>query len=123
MRLTHRAFRRLVRRALEELPPEVLAVLDNVSIVAEDNPTPAQLEHAGNEAHATLLGLYEGIPLTDRTNYGMVLPDKITLFQRPLEEVTSSSDELLHEIKKTIVHEVAHHVGWSDEAIHRMGYG
>jgi predicted Zn-dependent protease with MMP-like domain len=53
----------------------------------------------------------------------MVLPDKITLFQRPLEEVTSSSDELLHEIKKTIVHEVAHHVGWSDEAIHRMGYG
>lgn len=122
MRLIRRAFRRLVQQAIAELHPEVLQVLDNVAIVVEDTPTPEQLGRVDPDEQVTLLGLYEGIPLTRRAGYSMVLPDKITLFQRPLEAATSSSEELKEEIKTTIVHEIAHHVGWSDADLERMGY-
>lgn len=122
MRLTRRAFRRLVQQAIAELHPEVLQVLDNVAIVVEDTPTPEQLGRVDLDEQVTLFGLYEGIPLTERAGYSMVLPDKITLFQRPLEAATSSSEELKEEIKTTIVHEIAHHVGWSDADLERMGY-
>jgi predicted Zn-dependent protease with MMP-like domain len=122
MRLTRRAFRRLVQQAIAELHPEVLQVLDNVAIVVEDTPTPEQRGRVDLDEQVTLLGLYEGIPLTQRAGYNMVLPDKITLFQRPLEAATSSSEDLKEEIKTTIVHEIAHHVGWSDADLERMGY-
>ena len=122
MRLTRRAFRRLVQQAIAELHSEVLQVLDNVAIVVEDTPTPEQLGRVDLGEQVTLLGLYEGIPLTERTGYSMVLPDKITLFRRSLEAATSSSEELKEEIKTTIVHEIAHHVGWSDADLERMGY-
>ncbi|MSQ13648.1 MAG: metallopeptidase family protein [Dehalococcoidia bacterium] len=122
MRLTRRAFRRLVQQAIAELHPEVLQVLDNVAIVVEDTPTPEQLGRVDLDEQVTLLGLYEGIPLTERAGYNMVLPDKITLFRRPLEAATSSSGELKEEIKTTIVHEIAHHVGWSDADLEQLGY-
>ncbi|MEE2656059.1 MAG: metallopeptidase family protein, partial [Chloroflexota bacterium] len=70
-----------------------------------------------------LLGLYEGVPLVDRMNYTMVLPDRVTLFQRPLEAMCATVQELQFEIQTTIVHELAHHLGWGDEDIHRMGFG
>ena len=123
MRLTRRAFQRLVRQAMEELQQEVLDVLDNVAIVVEDFPSARQRETIDLGEGHTLFGLYEGVPLTQRSShYGMVLPDKVTLFRRPLEAATSSSDELREEIKTTIVHEIAHHVGWSDDDLHRLGF-
>ena len=68
-----------------------------------------------------LLGLYEGIPLTGRENYGFVLPDKITIFQRPIEKLAETRDEAIIEIRNTVVHEVAHHFGIDDESLHMMG--
>lgn len=104
------------------MPQPVLDVLDNVAIVVENTPSEEQRGKVELDEGHTLFGLYEGVPLTQRsTHYGMVLPDKITLFQRPLEAATASSDELREEIKTTIVHEIAHHVGWSDADLHRMG--
>ena len=124
MLMTRRAFRRLVQQAMDELPQQVLSVLDNVSIVVESEPSEEQRERMRIAEHDSLYGLYEGVPLTQRTSYyGMVLPDKITLFQRPLEMDASSSEELLVQVKRTIVHEIAHHVGWNDKDIRRMGFG
>lgn len=123
MRLTRRAFRRLVQQALDELPPEVGNALHNAAITVQDWPTRKQLAVAGLSELYELFGLYEGVPLVDRDHYAMALPDKITLFQRPLEGACQSSEELLKEIKVTLVHEIAHHLGWSDAALERLGYG
>ncbi|MSP78852.1 MAG: metallopeptidase family protein [Dehalococcoidia bacterium] len=122
--MTRRAFRRMVQQAMNGLPETITSVLDNVAIVVEPEPTEEQLDRMRMDRHDTLFGLFEGVPLPQRTSdYGMVLPDKITLFQHPLEDATGSSAELQQEITKTIVHEIAHHVGWSDADVERMGYG
>ena len=114
-------FERLVRQALEGLPDEIRLRMDNVDVVVEDLPTPDQLVGSGIEEGECLLGLYEGIPLPDRYGYDMVLPDKITLFQRSIESICSSDKEVLTEIQDTVVHEVAHHFGIGDETLGRMG--
>ncbi len=114
-------FARLVEKAIENLPKEFLDKLDNVDIVVEDYPTPAQLEGSELEDGDTLLGLYEGVPQTERTsNYGMVLPDKITLFQKPIEAKRRNADEVYAEIKKTLRHEIAHHFGISDDRLREI---
>ena len=77
----------------------------------EQHPSPDQLGGHTVEEDDHLLGLYEGIPLTEREDYGMVLPDKITLFQVPIEEICSNDDEVIEEVRQTVVHEVAHHFG------------
>ena len=117
------AFMALVADALEGLPQEVHDALDNVEVVTQEWPSPDQLDFTEGEDRYALLGLYEGIPLSDRMNYTMVLPDKVTLFQRPLEAVCATQRELEHEVQVTVVHELAHHLGWGDEDIHRMGFG
>ena len=95
--------------------------MDNVDVVLEDLPTRDQLVGSGLEEGECLLGLYEGIPLPDRYGYDMVLPDKITLFQRSIESICSTDQEVLTEIQDTVVHEVAHHFGIGDEELGRMG--
>ena len=117
------AFMALVADALEGLPQEVHDALDNVEVVTQEWPSPDQLDFTEGEDRYALLGLYEGIPLSDRVNYTMVLPDKVTLFQRPLEGVCATQRELEHEVQVTVVHELAHHLGWGDVDIHRMGFG
>ena len=111
----------IVRTALDELPPEISARLDNVDLVVEDWPTSHQLLGTGIEEGHYLLGLYEGIPLPDRFDYSMVLPDKITLFRGAIEAVCSSEEEMVKEIRDTVVHEVAHHFGIDDDRLHEMG--
>lgn len=115
-------FMALVADALEGLPQAVHDALDNVE-VTQEWPSPDQLDYTEGDDRYALLGLYEGIPLSDRVNYTMVLPDKVTLFQRPLEAVCATQRELEHEVQVTVVHELAHHLGWGDEDIHRMGFG
>ena len=114
-------FERLVRQALEELPDEIRLRMDNVDVVVESVATRNQLVGSGLDESEFLLGLYEGIPLPDRYGYDLVLPDKITLFQRSIESICSSDQEVLAEIRETVVHEVAHHFGIGDDELGRLG--
>lgn len=118
-------FEGLVAEALDDLPDTILAMLDNVEIVVADSPTAEQLHEAGAlDAGELLLGLYEGIPLTERTSssYGLVLPDKITLFQRALETACADEETLRSEVQVTVVHELAHHFGISDRRLKELGW-
>ncbi len=120
-RMERSRFERLVAQAMDGIPDELLAYLDNVDVVVEDWPSADQLGgHTVDEADY-LLGLYEGIPLTERADYGMVLPDKITLFKGSIEAVCSSDREVVDEVRRTVVHEVAHHFGIDDERLHQLG--
>ena len=116
-------FEDLVRQAIETLPEEFLARLDNVDVVVADRPTAEQIGAGGVPTGETLLGLYEGVPLVDRENYGLVVPDKITIFQMPLVEMCSTREELIDEVRVTVVHEVAHFFGLDDRALRKMGLG
>ena len=112
-------FEILVRKLIEELPVVVRDKMKNIDVVLEDWPSPEQLIGTGIDQREQLLGLYEGIPVPERYGYDMVLPDKISLFQKPLQGICSSLDELTSEVQQTIIHEVAHHFGLSDRQIER----
>ncbi|MEM9563969.1 MAG: metallopeptidase family protein [Actinomycetota bacterium] len=105
-------FERHVGAALDQLPEELGRLLDNVVILVED-------EHPEED----LLGLYEGIPLTERGDYGdLVLPDRITLYRLALCDYAEDPDHLTEEILVTVVHEVAHHFGIDDDRLHELGW-
>jgi len=117
-------FERLVAEALDELPPQFQQRLENVEVVVEDWPTIEALEQAGLGPHQTLFGLYQGIPLTRRTSdYGLVLPDKITIYQGPIERYCRTADEIKRQVQVTVVHEIAHFFGLSDERLRQLGWG
>lgn len=114
-------FYELVERALEELPPDLAALLENVAIVVEEWPESSML-HA-DDPHDTLYGFYEGTPLTQRgTNYYGVLPDRITIFRGPLER-DFAREELEEQVRITVVHEIAHHFGFEEERLEELGWG
>jgi predicted Zn-dependent protease with MMP-like domain len=119
---TQRDFDELVEQALEGLPPQLSALLDNVAIVVEDWPeysTPL----ADAEEGDTLYGLYEGVPLSERVgDYYGVLPDRITIFRGPLER-DFGPRELEEQIRVTVVHEIAHHFGFDEDRIEELGWG
>lgn len=111
----------LVSRAMDELPQDRIENLQNVAIVVEDVPTPDQVEKLKLRGDQTLLGLYEGIPLTKRNNgYNFVVPDKITLFKHALSKRASTLPELKEEIKHTLWHEIAHFYGLDHDQIYRL---
>ncbi len=114
-------FEQLVVKAIESLPEEFLELMDNVDVVVEDYPTPEQLDEEDLEDDTLLLGLYEGIPQTRRSSfYGMVIPDKITIFQKAIESAVASDDEIEKQIQKTVRHEIAHHFGSSEETLREI---
>jgi predicted Zn-dependent protease with MMP-like domain len=111
-------FEELVRRGLDLVPTELAQQIDNVDVEVQDLPSRQQLASAGVPPGHTLLGLYVGIPLTRRTSgYNMAMPDKIIIFQRPLEAISRSEEELVGRVRDTVIHEVAHHFGISDERL------
>ena len=111
-------FEALVVRALDALPVEFRSRLENVDVMVEDWPTPKQVREAGLRTRRQLLGLYEGIPQTERgSSYNLVLPDKITVFQKPIERVCRNDREVEAEVQKVVRHEIAHHFGISDDAL------
>ncbi len=117
-------FAQLVTRAVEDLPQEFLTRLDNVDVVVEEYPTLARLRKSGLSRGETLLGLYEGVPQTKRgSHYGMVLPDKITIFQKPIEANCRSGAELYAEVSRVLKHEIAHHFGISDARLREIEKG
>ena len=115
-------FQRLVAKALRELPADFRDRLDNVEILVKDEPDPADLAEAGLDPGSTLFGLYHGVPLTERTDYGFTLPDRITLFQGPIERACRSNWQIRQEIRQTVWHELAHHFGISDHRLKEIGF-
>ena len=110
--VTQEKFEQYVADAMDALPECYQKNLDNVVVVVENTATPEQLKKQKVGPHQILLGLYEGIPLTGRgNNYSLVLPDKITLFKFPIEQMSSTEEELAEQIKHTLWHEVAHYYG------------
>ncbi len=107
-------FEELVAAALDEIPPELGRLIDNVAVLVEDDPP-----------ERGLLGLYEGIPLTERTTggYAGVLPDRITVYRRPICSECDSEAEVVEEVAVTVIHEVAHHFGIDDDRLHELGWG
>ena len=119
-KMNRERFESLVIEAVESLPEEFRDRLENVDLVVEDIPSHWQVSKSHLRQGFTLLGLYEGVPLTNRTsNYGLVTPDKITIFQKPIEEVCKSGDEMAikEQIRKTVIHEIAHHFGIDDKRL------
>jgi predicted Zn-dependent protease with MMP-like domain len=105
-------FERLVRDALDGLPPGMLQHVQNVALVVEDE----------DPDDPDLLGLYEGVALTERTHYSGALPDRISLFRIPLCLLCEDLDHLAEEVRVTVVHELAHHVGIDDARLHELGW-
>ncbi len=115
MELDDDAFDELVAEALDRIPPQLAALLDNVVILVENEPPP---EEAG------ILGLYVGTPLTERdSNYTFQAPDQVFVFRGPLQRMCEDVEELTEEIEITVVHEVAHHFGIDDDQLHAWGWG
>ncbi len=101
----------MVERAYAGLPTEITSMLQNIVIQIDDDSSEG------------LLGLYEGTPLTERYDYGdMVLPDVVTIFRLPICEMAADLDELEHEVRVTLIHELAHHLGIDDDRLHELGW-
>ena len=120
--MQRRRFLSLVRQAFDGLPEPYRDWIENVDVIVERRPRPQQLRDIGLGPDETLFGLYEGVPLAERTSdYGLVPPDTITIFQEPLEQAFSKDAELVAEVGRTVLHELAHYFGISDEELERLG--
>ena len=107
-------FERLVSQALDEVPAELLQLVENCVILVEDAPPPDM---------AGLLGLYDGVPLTERGEfYAGVLPDRILIFRLPILAICDTREDVVEEVHITVVHEIAHHFGLDDDRLHELGY-
>ncbi len=114
-------FEELVSEAVEGLPDKFKESLRNISIMVAEWPTREQLDEVGMKRRQDLLGLYEGVPLTKRSRgYQMVLPDRITIFQRPIELHCRSDDRIIERIQRTVQHEIAHYFGISDDRLREI---
>jgi predicted Zn-dependent protease with MMP-like domain len=112
--MSRERFEELVGEALDEVPPELLELMDNVVVLVEDE----------SEGDAELLGLYEGYALTSRGwDYSGVLPDRITIYRNPTLRICDSEDDVIDEVATTVVHEIAHHFGIDDDRLHQLGWG
>ncbi len=113
-------FDELVAKALDDLPQEFQEGLENIAIVVEDWPSQDQLSRVGLRYRNELLGLYEGVPLTKRSLQQTILPDKITIFRRPIEMTCRSDEEIVKVVQDVVRHEIAHHFGISDERLEEI---
>jgi predicted Zn-dependent protease with MMP-like domain len=114
LRLDQEAFEALVTDELDQLPDEMVDGLDNIVFVVEDRPEDGSLD---------LLGLYDGVALTERDTYGFgEMPDRIVLYREPLLAICADEDELRDEIHITLVHEIAHYYGIDDDRLHDLGW-
>ncbi|MCO5973767.1 metallopeptidase family protein [Actinoallomurus soli] len=110
--VTREEFEDLVAEALDTIPPDLTALMRNVVVLVEDEAP-----------ERGLLGLYEGVPLTERGDtYAGYLPDRVTLYRRPLQRICRTRDDLVKEVRTTVVHEIAHHFGIDDDRLHELGW-
>ena len=122
MKVTQQKFIELVLQSYEKLPLQIKEVLGNVDVVVEPWPALDDCRGIGVRGRNGLMGLYSGIPLTDRGSYLPVMPDKITIFQRPIERVSGSLVAMVREVELTLLHEVGHYLGMSEADLNRLGY-
>ena len=115
--MTREKFEKLVNEGIKAIPERFLEKLDNVDIVIEDEPTPYQLRKLRARKSLIIFGLYEGVPQTKRGHYGQVLPDKITIFKKPIERIARSESEIKEIVKNTVWHEIAHHFGIDEKRV------
>ena len=123
-------FEQAIENAIEAIPSEFIDDLENVCIVAEDEPSPQDFAAikdpkypTGTKRHGELLGLYHGINITRRSiYYDMVEPDMITIFKGPHERVCNSYEQIITQIAKTVIHEIGHYFGLDDDRLHEIGY-
>ncbi len=120
--MKRKVFELLVQRAVQELPVEFRDKLENVAIIVEDQPPPELLERMEISGDDELLGLYEGVPLTERGSDSPLYPDRIWIFQRPIENACVSDEEIVEEVRTTLVHEIAHFFGFDDDYLEQLGY-
>jgi predicted Zn-dependent protease with MMP-like domain len=119
--MTRERFTKLVEEALTEIPPRFRREIQNVAVVVEQEPSPDVLEDVEVEPGETLFGLYQGTPLPDRGwGYGNVLPDRISIYQGPIEEACATDDEIRDCIAETVIHEFGHYFGMSEEEIEEI---
>ena len=116
-------FQVLVEEALQTLPASIQDKMHNVAILVAEFPSPAQLRAIRLGPGYALYGLYEGVPLTERTsNYGMVSPDRITIFMHPMVEQHPSPQSIREQVRRTVVHEIGHHFGMGEKQLRALGY-
>ena len=114
-------YERIVQEAMADLPEDLRSRIHNVQIVIEDRPTREQLRAAGIQPPQTLWGLYQGIPLKVRGAwYGNVLPDKITIFRKPIEAHSPTFDDLVRIVRQTVLHEIGHYFGLGEERLREI---
>jgi predicted Zn-dependent protease with MMP-like domain len=116
-------FEELVDRAIASIPSPFRDALGEVAIVIEDDPSPRQLDENGLDADESLYGLYEGVPRTEWAADWAIQPNRITLFRRPLEEDFWEPGDLENEVRQTVIHELAHHLGIDDDRLDELGAG
>ncbi len=120
--MTRQEFEKVVAEALDNLPQYFQEKMNNVEVLILPWPSPNELGRAGVKSGHTLLGLYSGIPLTSRShNYALVPPDTITLYQRPIEQAAKVPERIPELVRSTVIHEIAHHFGISDERLRELG--
>jgi predicted Zn-dependent protease with MMP-like domain len=116
--MTGEHFRRLVAEAVDTIPARFRKHLRNIAIVVEDEPSPALLAEMEIEPPDTLFGLYQGTPLTERHwDHGNALPDRISIYQFPIEDACDTEEDVVTEIGETLIHEVGHYFGLSEEEL------
>lgn len=121
--MRRREFERLVLQALEELPEQFQDALDNIDIQVRWRPSRAELHRAGIR-HGTLFGLYLGIPLPQRGHgYSMTLPDAIVIYQQPHERYCRNEEEIVEQVRQTVLHEIGHYLGIDEDRLHELGIG
>ena len=121
--LSESQFQELVEEALADLPAEIVQHMDNVAITIADWPSADELQRTGIGHGRQIFGLYQGIPLTKRgKGYNLVAPDQIILYRGPLQAAFRSLSALREQVRRTVVHEIAHHFGISEARIRELGY-
>jgi len=114
-------FEKLVKKAVLELPKHIRQKMDNLEIVIEEEASFEQLDKAGLGPGSSLLGLYQGVPQTKwGRGFGNILPDKITIFKKPIERLARSEEEIIELVKNTVWHEIAHHFGFDERGVRQL---
>jgi len=120
--MSHEEFEPLVKDALSSLPREFQEALSNVDIVVEDQPSDEQRRRMHLRPWVNLFGLYEGVPKTQRRNYSMVLPDKITIFKNAIVDSFGDDEAIKEQVRRTVFHEIGHHLGMDDKKLRKLRY-
>ena len=124
MKLSEEEFDRIVKKTIRRIPLDIRGYLDNIAISVRKRPTEKMLKEMGVPPDAILFGVYQGVPLIDRSvTFPPLFPDTILLFQEPIEEICETKEKLEEQIEITVVHEIAHFFGISEERLKELGYG